>query len=66
MVPKWSWDSSFGIVTTLLAGQSRVRLLVAARDYSLLWKVQNGSEAHPAFYTMGTVGSILRGEVTGA
>jgi hypothetical protein len=49
-------DSSVGIATTLRAGRSEDRIPVEAR---LSEPVQNGPEAHPASYTMGT-GSFAR------
>jgi hypothetical protein len=51
-----SRDSS--VVITLGYGLddrgSRVRFLVGAENFSLHHRVQNGSEAHPASYPMGT------------
>jgi hypothetical protein len=42
---------------------SRVRFPTGAENFSLHYRVQNGSGAHPASYTMGTRGSFL-GSVT--
>jgi hypothetical protein len=44
-------DSSVGIATTLQARRYGDRIPVEARFSA---PVQTGSEAHPAFYTMGT------------
>jgi len=41
------------------AGQSGVKFLSGARDFSLLQHVQTGSGTHPASYLMGSVGSFL-------
>jgi len=40
-----SWSSTVSIVTTLQSGWSRLRILVGARDFSLLQNIQTGSEA---------------------
>ena len=40
-----SWSSTVIIVTILQSGWSRVRILVGARDFSLLQKIQTGPEA---------------------
>jgi hypothetical protein len=40
---------------------SRVRFPAGAGNFSLHHRVQNGSEAHPASYPMGTRGSIPGG-----
>ena len=47
-------SSAVGIVTTLRAGQTRVRIRVRAIDFCLLQNVQTGSGANPASYSMGT------------
>jgi hypothetical protein len=44
---------------------SRVQFLVGAGNFSLHHRVQNGSGAHPASYSMGMRGSFLGGEVAG-
>jgi hypothetical protein len=40
-------------VTVIVAGRSGDRILVGARDFSVL-NVQTGSRAHPASYSVGT------------
>jgi hypothetical protein len=50
----WSWGSIVGIATRLWTGQSRVWILVGARDISLFQNVQTGSGAHPASYSVRT------------
>jgi hypothetical protein len=45
---------------------SKVRFLAGAGNFSLRHSVQNGSEAHPASYPMGTKGSFLGGKAVGA
>jgi hypothetical protein len=40
---------------------SRVRFPAVAENFSLHHRVQNGSGAHPASYSMGTRGSFLGG-----
>jgi hypothetical protein len=45
---------------------SRVRFPAGAGNFSLRYRVQNGSGIHPASYPMGTRGSFPRGEVAGA
>ena len=45
--------SVVGITTRLWAGQSWVQIPVESRDFSLLWSIQTGSEAHQASYFMG-------------
>jgi hypothetical protein len=42
---------------------SRFRLLARAGSFSLHYRVQNGSEAHPVSYPIGTRGSFLAGKV---
>jgi hypothetical protein len=44
----------------------RVRLPAGAGNFSLHHRVQNGSEAHPASYPMGTRGSFPWGKAAGA
>ena len=41
------------------AGQSGVKFLSGAREFSLLQHVQTGSGTHPASYLMSFVGSFL-------
>jgi hypothetical protein len=45
---------------------SRVRFPAGAGNFSLHHRVQNGSEAHPASYPMGTRGSFPGGKAVGA
>jgi hypothetical protein len=45
---------------------SRVRFPAGAGNVSLHYRVQNGSEAHPASYSMGNMGSLPGGKVAGA
>jgi hypothetical protein len=45
---------------------SRVRLPAGAGNFSLHHRVQNGSGAHPASYSMGTRGSFPGGKAAGA
>jgi hypothetical protein len=45
---------------------SRVRFPAGAGNFSLHHRVQNGSGAHSASYTMGTRGSFPGGKVAGA
>jgi hypothetical protein len=45
---------------------SRVRFLAGAGNFSLHHRVQNGSEAHSASYSMGTRGSFPGGKAAGA
>jgi hypothetical protein len=63
-----SSDSSVG--TALGYGledrDSRVRLPVGVRNFSLHHRVQNGSGAHPASYLMSTWGSFPEGKVAWA
>jgi hypothetical protein len=61
-------DSSVGIALSYgLDDQgSRVRFPARAGNFSLHHRIQNGSEAHPASYPMGTRGSFPEGEVAGA
>jgi len=42
---------------------SRVRFSVEAGNYSLHHRVQNGSGAHPTFYSVGTGGCFPGGKV---
>lgn len=51
-----SWDSSVSVATELWTGQSAFGLPAGARDFSLLWNIQSGSGAHPAFYSVGMGG----------
>jgi hypothetical protein len=59
------WDSSIGIETGY-GLDGRVRFPIGARYISLLHRVQTGSGAHSACYTMGTGGSFLEGKAAGA
>jgi len=43
-----------------------VRFPAGAGNFSLNYRVQNGSEAHPASYLMGTGGSFPGGKAAGA
>jgi hypothetical protein len=63
-----SRDSSVGIALgyRLDDRDSRVRFPTRARNFSLHYRVQNGSGAHPASYPMGTRGSFPRGKAAGA
>jgi hypothetical protein len=63
-----SSDSSVGIALGygLDDWGSKVRFPAGAGNFSLHRCVQNGSEAHPASYTMGTGGSFHGGKPTGA
>jgi hypothetical protein len=45
---------------------SRVRFPTGAGNFSLHHRVQNGSEAHPTSYPMGTRGSFPGGKAAGA
>jgi len=45
---------------------SRVRFPAGAVNFSLHYRVQNGSGAHPASYQMGTRGFFPGGKVAGA
>jgi hypothetical protein len=45
---------------------SRVRFLAGAGNFSLHHRLQNGSEAHPASYLLGTRGSFPGGKAAGA
>jgi hypothetical protein len=45
---------------------SRVRFPAEAGNFSLHHSVQNGSEAHPASYPMGNIGSFPVGKAAGA
>jgi hypothetical protein len=45
---------------------SRVRFPAGAEDYSLHYRVQNSSGAHPASYPMDTRVSFLEGKAAGA
>jgi hypothetical protein len=63
-----SRDSSVGIATRLgMKGRGvRVRFPAGARDFSLLHRVQTGSESQKASYAMGTATSFLEGKAAGA
>jgi hypothetical protein len=65
---KESRDSSVGVVTRLRAGDrgSGVRFPAGTENFSLHYRVQNGSGAHPASYPMGTEGSFPGGKVAGS
>jgi hypothetical protein len=45
---------------------SRIRFPVGAGNFSLHYRVQNGSGAHPASYPMGTRSSFPGGKAAGA
>jgi hypothetical protein len=55
-----SRDSSVGIALGygLDNRGSRVRFLAEAENFSLHHRVQNGSEAHPSSYAMGSRGTF--------
>jgi hypothetical protein len=55
----WSQDISVSIVTSCTAG---VQFPTGAKDFSLIHSIQTGSWAHPAFCTVGTKDSFLRGK----
>jgi hypothetical protein len=61
-------DSSVGVVLGYgLDDQgSRVRFPAGAGNFSLHYRVQNGSGAHPASYPIGTRGSFPGGKAAGA
>jgi hypothetical protein len=61
-------DSSFGIPLGYGMDDrgSRVRFPTRAGNFSLHHHVQNGSEAHPASYPMGTRGSFPGSKAAGA
>jgi hypothetical protein len=63
-----SRDSSVGIALGygLDDRGSRVRFPAGAGNFSLLYRVQNVSGAHPTSYPMGTRGSFPGGEAAGA
>jgi hypothetical protein len=63
-----SLDSSVGMALGygLDDRSPRVRLPAGAGNFSLHHRVQNGSEAHPASYPMGTRGSFPGGKAAGA
>jgi hypothetical protein len=62
-----SRDSSVGIALGygLDDRVSRVRFLAGAGNFSLHHRVQNGSGAHPASYSMSTRGSFPGGKAAG-
>jgi hypothetical protein len=45
---------------------SRVRFLTGAGNFSLHYRVQNGSGVHPASYSVGTRGPFPGGKAAGA
>jgi hypothetical protein len=59
-----SQDSSGSIVSDygLDDREIGIRSLAEARDFSSILRVQTGSGAHPASYTMGTGGSFPGGK----
>jgi hypothetical protein len=63
-----SSDGSVGIALGygLDDRNSRVKFPAEAGNFSLHHRVQNGSEAHPASYPMGTRGSFPVGKAAGA
>jgi hypothetical protein len=63
-----SRDSSVGIVLGYGMDDrgSRVRFPAGAGNFSLHHRVQNGSGAHQASYTMGTKSSFPGGKAAGA
>jgi hypothetical protein len=63
-----SRDSSVGIELGygLDDRGSRVQFPAGAGNFSLHYRIQNGSRAHPAFYPMGTRSSFPGGEAAGA
>jgi hypothetical protein len=64
-----SWlDSSVGIAVGYGLDDrcSRVRFPAEAENFSLHYRVQNGSGAHPASYPMGTRGSFPVSKAAGA
>jgi len=68
VINAWSYPSTppillssvFSVASRLHAGRSAARISVRARDFSLLQKVQNGSETHSISYSMCT-GVLSRG-----
>jgi hypothetical protein len=65
---RWSRDISVGIALGygLDDRGSRVRFPAEAGNFSLHHRVQNGSEAYPASYPMGTRGSFPGAKAAGA
>jgi hypothetical protein len=63
-----SRDSSVGIALAYELNDrgSRFRLPAGAGNFSLHYRVQNGSGAHPASYPMGDRGSFPGGKAVGA
>jgi hypothetical protein len=59
---QWVTKFHFG----LDSGGSRVRFPAEDGNFSFHHRVQNGSEAHPASYPMGTRGSFPGGKAAGA
>ena len=51
---EWCRDGSVGIVTTVRAGRSAVRLLTRARGFSLQLSEQTVSQSHPASCSLCT------------
>jgi hypothetical protein len=68
MKPHTKTDSSVGIALDYgLEDQGfRVRFPEGAGNFSLHHRVQNGSGAHPASYSMGTRGSFPGDKAVGA
>jgi hypothetical protein len=60
----WSWGSIVGMATRLQAGQSGVRILVGARDFSLLQNIHTVSGTHPASCSVG-MGILSQGKAAG-
>jgi hypothetical protein len=65
---KYSRDSSVGIALGYELDErgSRVRFPVGAGNFSLHYRVQNGSGTHPASSPMVTGGSFPGGKAAGA
>jgi hypothetical protein len=61
-------DSSVGIALGYRLDDrgSNVRFPAGAGNFSLHHRIQNGSGAHPASYSMGTRGYFLGGKAAGA
>jgi len=49
-----SWSSIINIAARLWAGQPGARILMEARDFSLVQNIQTSSEIYPVSYLMGT------------
>jgi len=56
----------FNFRTVAMGWKIGVRFPVGAGNFSLLHRVQTGSEANPASYPMGTGGSFPGGKAAGA